>query len=221
MKTFRKFLFTFLVVAMVLQMCSIALAAPQGKDGVEILDGVYLLDSSSSSSVVKEVTDFGYIISRYDRITNKEIIEIYDRTGKQLSREILDFNAITTGPVTTAVTEYQHTFSNREYEIDATKSPPYWTCLKVGLRKDRMQTSGSMEAALFRFKGAVDTLNEEELELVGMIGASLVTDVIGALNTGGIGAAVALVWDQIFAADQIAVINDAINEADEAFDAIP
>ena len=215
MKKFKKILS--LVLASV--MCVMCISSVSAET---IDNNIIVLANDAQQCVVREVTDSGIVIATNDKTTGVLTVDTYDLEEKNLvSTQILDLNAIAESienDISLAANDhmYQHTFSNREYDIYYYSSYTSWELRSKDSRKTRTQTSSNI-SNLESFRSAVEDVNSAEYEIIINIGTTAAITAITAYLTGGLAAGLAAAGGSAAVATAFTDLNSACNTADYYF----
>lgn len=143
---------------------------------------------------------------------------------------MLSANTIDLESITTAISEndnsqnvnirsthiYQHTFSNREYDIYMYDTYTSWKIRSGGNYKTVTEKS-SNSSYLESFRSAVEDVNSAEFTLIGAVGATVAATAITAFLSGGLAAGIAAAGGSAGATAAFASLNSATNNADYYF----
>lgn len=215
----KKFISLMLAMIMMFTMCISASAAENDAT-------ITILKNTPSICVVQEVTESGITIAINNKETNILTIEYYDSTKSNLlSINTLDLEAITTDIIennnsqnvnTRSTHVYQHTFSNREYDIYMYDTYTSWKIRSDSNYKTVTEKS-SNSSYLESFRSAVEDVNSAEFTLIGAVGATVAATAITAFLSGGLAAGIAAAGGSAGATAAFASLNSAINSADYYF----
>ena len=215
MKKYKKIL-SFILASVMCIMCVSSVSA-------ETIDNnIMVLENNSQECVVREVTDSGIVIATNNKTTGILTVDTYDLEEKNIvSTQILDLNAIEAGienEISLAANDhmYQHTFSNREYDIYYYSSYTSWQLRSGDSRKTRTQTSSNI-SDLESFRGAVEDVNSAEYEIMINVGTTAAITAITAYLTGGLAAGLAAAGGSAAVATAFTDLNSACNTADYYF----
>lgn len=213
MRRFKKLLCFMLSAIMLLSMSTTAFAS----------EPVQVLTNNNDVCIVREVTEDGITIATNNKQTGLLTIEKYDSSGNYLqSTETLDLNAIAQSAeiesniATTFANPdyvYQHTFSNREYDIYFHTDSTHWY-LRSGDNEKSMYETTSNSKNLENFRTAVNNVNSAEFAVGGAVGGTALVTVITAFLTGGMAAGLAAAGGTAAAAAALGVLDSAISNAD-------
>ena len=217
MKKIKRILSLLLTLSLIMGLSATTFAAEPSTQSVQVLA------NDDTLCVVKEVTTDGVTIATNNKETGILTIEKYDASESfLLSTDTLDLNAIAKSveeelqtPTTTALVDYiyQHTFSNREYDIFIHTDNTYWE-LRSGDNTKSVYESSSNASTLDSFRSAVEDVNAAEFTLIGAVGATAAATAISAFLSGGLAAGVAAAGGSAGAVAAFASLNSAINSAD-------
>mgnify|MGYP003372949731 CR=1 FL=1 len=212
-KHFKKLVGLALTAVMLLSMTTTAFAS----------EPVQVLTNNNDVCIVREVTEDGITIATNNKQTGLLTIEKYDSSGNYLqSTETLDLNAITQSvatendtatPLASSDYVYQHTFSNREYDIYIHTDRTHWY-LRSGDNEKSMYGTTSNSENLENFRNAVNDVNSAEFALAGAVGGTALATVITAFLTGGTAAGLAAAGGTAAAAAALGIFDSAISNAD-------
>ena len=186
----------------------------------ELPYNIRILVDNELEFTVEERTGTGSIVSTNNRQTNMLTISFYDFENNLVYLESLDLSSQGTFNAS------QNTFSNREYSMQTSfwtpgsSQDPYWTIRSGNSRRSGLESTVNRHSDLMSFRSAVDRVNSAEWALIGVIGGTSIVTVVAALLTAGTGAAIAATGGVAGAATAIAVLNNAINDADFYFSRI-
>lgn len=210
---FKKLVCLALTAVMLLSMTTTAFAS----------EPVQVLTNNNDVCIVREVTEDGITIATNNKQTGLLTIEKYDSSGNYLqSTETLDLNAIAQSAeiesniATTFANSdyvYQHTFSNREYDIYFHTDSTHWY-LRSGDNEKSMYETTSNSKNLENFRTAVNNVNSAEFAVGGAVGGTALVTVITAFLTGGMAAGLAAAGGTAAAAAALGVLDSAISNAD-------
>ena len=215
MKKIKRVLSLLLTLSLVMGLSITAFAAEPSAQSVQVLA------NDDTVCVVREVTADGVTIATNNKETGILTIKKYDNTESfLLSTDTLDLNAIAESveaeaqtPATTMDYVYQHTFSNREYDIFIYTDKTHWK-LRSGDNTNSLYESSSNASTLDSFRSAVEDVNAAEFTLIGAVGATTAATAISAFLSGGLAAGVAAAGGSAAVVAAFASLNSAINSAD-------
>lgn len=220
MKKIKKLLSMLLTLSLIMGLSITAFAAEPSDQSVQILA------NNDTVCIVREVTTDGVTIATNNKETGILTIEKYDDSESSLlSTDTLDLNAIAKSveeelqtPTTTSLNEYiyQHTFSNREYDIFIHPNSTHWK-IRSGDNTKSIYESSSNASTLDNFRSAVEDVNAAEFTLIGAVGAGVAVTAITAFMSGGLAAGIAAAGGSAAAVAAFASLNSAINSADYYF----
>lgn len=213
----KKILSFVLSIAMIFTMSSTASAA-------SISSSVEILTNTDTLCVVQENTSAGKTVATNNKQTGILTIEKYDAANTLISTETLDLAAINSGNFSDETFAspraadydyiYQHTFSNREYDLLAYHNGSnYWT-LRSGDNNKSMFQTASNQGNLNNFREAVNNVNTAEFQLGGVVGSGLLIGVIAAFLSGGTAAGIAAAGGVAGAGVALGNLDSAISNAD-------
>lgn len=175
--------------------------------------------------VIQEITSDGITIATNNKNTNLLTIEKYDGTKTTLlSKEVIDLNILKANSEIEATihfgngNKYQHTFTNREYDIWY-GNPREWKCRSGGSIVWVNETSRN-EDDLRTFAECVEGVNEAEFVIIAALGGTLAATAIAAFLSGGTAAGIAAAGGGTAITTAFVNLNSACNKADLAFDYI-
>lgn len=215
MKKIKRALSLLLTLSLIMGLSTTAFATEPSAQSVQILA------NSDSVCVVREVTADGVTIATNNKETGILTIEKYDDSESfLLSTDTLDLNAIarsveeeSQSPATLDDHIYQHTFSNREYDIYFHTDFNHWV-IRSGDNSKVVYESSSNISPLENFRNAVEDVNAAEFSLIASVGSTVALTAIAAFLTGGVAAGVAAAGGSASAVAAFASLNSAINSAD-------
>lgn len=188
---------------------------------------VVVLSNTDNECVVKEFQKDNIIISTNNKKTNRLTIERYDSTEQTLlSREVLDLNTLAenyisdNGIALQSGDVYQHTFSNREYDIFYSYASPQWQIRSQDNRKLGYESTVNNMSYLENFRNAVEDINATEFNIIGAVGSTVAVTAIAAYLTGGIGAGSAAAGGSAAIIAEFTSLNTACRNADYYFNRI-
>lgn len=213
MKKEKRFICFLLSAIMLLTMTTTAFA----------YEPVQVLTNNNNVCIVREITEDAVTIATNNKQTGILTIEKYDSSGNYLqSTETLDLIAIAQSAeiennsatmLASCDYVYQHTFSNREYDIFIHSDKTHWY-LRSGDNEKSMYETTSNSENLENFRNAVNDVNSAEFALGGAVGGTALATVITAFLSGGLAAGLAAAGGTATAAAALGVLDTAISNAD-------
>lgn len=200
----------------------------------EEIESVSVIENSEDLCIVKEVSNEGIVYARNDKKKNELTVEKYSRDETILySSETLSLDALFTGAnelledkqkrltVSGNGDVFQHTFSNREYDIynaprAGSPNEKIWKIRSGDNYKERFTPSGK-QTQLDNFRNAVNKVDGYEKALIGIVGASAAVVGIGILVSQGVAAAAAAMGGGDAVVTAIVNLNVSISDADYWF----
>lgn len=180
-----------------------------------------IIKNDDSVCVVEEVTKNGFTVATNDKTSNTLTIEYYNSAKTELlSVQTLDLTTIADSindnlqninSLSTHI--YQHTFSNREYDIYIYNTYTSWT-IRSGNNNKTVTEKSSNANNLDNFRSAVEDVNSAEFTLIGSIGTTAAATAISAFLSGGLAAGIAAAGGGAGVTAAFASLNAAINNAD-------
>lgn len=197
---------------------------------------IKVIENSANVCVVREYTAEGMTIATNNKKMGVLLIEKYDVSGKYLlSSEQINLNSMiqavskdaSKNELATSVQGstragstyiYQHTISNREYDIMVSPAPAssYWE-VRCGNNKKARWSNSSNSGRLENFRNAVNQVNAAEIALAGVVGWAVAVVAIALLTSQGGAAAAAAVGGIPAATAAIGNISSSITNADYWF----
>lgn len=221
MKKFKAIISTFLVCALFWGLMTISFSSNASK--------IVILKNDDVQCVVKETTNQGVTIATNNKVTNKLIVQKFDSLEKTLlSTEIINLETIAHDMGTSEVLDnrihwgngdaYQHTFSDREYDVWY-GSPNEWKIKKKDSERWLDETTSNANE-LESFRADVEDVNEAEFIIIGAIGGTAAATAVAAFLSGGTAAGIAAAGGGTVIVTAFANLNKACNNADYHYDRI-
>ena len=159
-----------------------------------ITTNIQTLEKSDEKCVVKETRTDSIIISTNDKVNNTLTIETYDISDKRKFNtqtyflNVLEKNIELNNKIEIlSVDEYEHTFSDREYDIYFEYESPQWQIRSKNERKLGYESTVNDMSYLENFRLAVKDVNSAEKNIIGSVSSTVAVTAIAAYLTGGIG----------------------------------
>lgn len=160
-----------------------------------ITTNIQTLEKSDEKCVVKETRTDSIIISTNDKVNNTLTIETYDISDKRKLNtqtyflNVLEKNIELNNKIELlSGDEYEHTFSDREYDIYFEYESHQWQIRSKNERKLGYESTVNDMSYLENFRLAVKDVNSAEKNIIGSVGSTVAVTAIAAYLTGGIGA---------------------------------
>lgn len=196
-------------------------------------ENVKILTNNATECVVEEITEEGTTRATNHKDTGLLVIEKFDETGNTLiSTETLDLNAIsrsvmaaTDRPTLNATRaaynehNYQHTFTNREYDCYVYNTYTQWD-LRSGDRTKSVRENSSNSSNLESFRGYVEEVNSQEFKVIGVVGSTAAVSIFTGILSGGLAGGIAAAGGAPGVVAVLADLNSAMNSADHYYDKI-
>lgn len=215
---FKKLLSLTLGIVMLMGVSSNAFAAENSN--------ITTLRNDSKLCIVKEVNHNNVTIATNDKTSNVLTVAKYDFSGTNLiSKQIIDLNTISKENKSSNILKsrshwgngdsYQHTFSDREFDIWYGKrgEPNEW---KIAIPKSSRTVKETKynERNLESFRSAVEDVNESEYIVIGAVGGTVAATAISAFVSAGTAAGIAAAGGTSVIVAAFASLNKACNNAD-------
>ena len=204
-------------------------AMEKSPDNIEELQdqNIEFIECTSTSSIVRENTESGHVISEYNSDTQTLTIteyNIYDviesekeYSAEELASLILQNSSVSRSSYTSHISCY--TSSKRNYDIYTYPTYVLWDAYRSNDEKHYIQNNVNI-TKLNDYKGKVDSLSGAEQGLIAYAGASAAAIGFGAAVTGGSGAALATLTQLIGGVPAVYSYSNALGAADTAFNAL-
>lgn len=191
------------------------------------ISSVTTIVNNSEKCVVKEIQSDCVIISTNDKRTNTLTIKTYDSTEETLiNTQELDLDSLAqsldsdNGVDPQSGDDYQHTFTNREYDIYYAYETPQWQIRSQNNRKSGYESTVNSMSYLESFREAVEDVNSSELDIIGTVGSTIAVTAFAAYLTGGIGAGSAAAGGSAAVIAAFTDLNAACRNADYYFNRV-
>lgn len=195
----------------------------------QLPENITILENNLSKTIVKEVTDNGVTISTNDKLTQILTIDKFEKDGVTLisstKLDLAEINAQAAEPeISTFAFSgkgdiYQHTFTNREYDIklNQTNKTREWRLRSGSQTKYVMEIEDVNDDILKDFRKAVNAIDstEKNIILVGGVAA------IAAFLTGGIAAGISAAGGGTLVGGLFIALDGQIDEADYIYRMVP
>lgn len=175
---------------------------------------------------IEDSADFYIVTATYEdhteiAVKNRNInvitATILDENGSCMQAATLNASIPTT--IMTASADYQHTFSNYEYDIDDSGTYDVWTCRRKDDYKTRTYIDNTTTAErLERWRDDVEDINDLEFDLILEVGVGVAEVAIAGAASAGLAAGLAFLEGSISAELVLFDLIDTWDHADEIFD---
>lgn len=193
---------------------------------------VSILQDDKIQKVVKEITSDVITIATNKKVENVLTIEKYDAADQSLiSTEVINLNELQSlnqapnkfSPEMKAYAvnrSYQHTYTNREYDIYFFDSGLVNWKIRSDDRRKSVSENSSNRTNLKNFRSAVERVNTAELQVISAAGITTAVSLITVFMTGGLAAGLALATGGGTVSAAMISMNSAVSDADYYFNRV-